>query len=101
MYFLIEDDDLLEKHNTIQDKVSAYIEKEFYSELVYNKKYLKVKKKSYGGKVIDFYNNKIPKVNPNHICLVVIKINSALKNDKNYYLQAFLMECKYIEKENK
>ena len=35
--FLIEDDDLLEKDNTIQDKVSAYIKKEFDSESVYNK----------------------------------------------------------------
>ena len=36
MSFLIEDDDLLEKYNTIWDKVSAYIKKEFDSELVYN-----------------------------------------------------------------
>ena len=28
-YFLIEDDDLLEKYNTIWDKVSADIKKEF------------------------------------------------------------------------
>ena len=27
IYFLIEDDDLLEKHNTIWDKVSAHIKK--------------------------------------------------------------------------
>ena len=27
MYFLIEDDDLLEKYNTIWDKVSPYINK--------------------------------------------------------------------------
>ena len=38
MYFLIENDDLLEKHNTIQDKVSADIKKEFNNEPVYNKK---------------------------------------------------------------
>ena len=43
MYFLIEDDDLLEKYNTIWDKVSADIKKEFDSEPVYNKKFLKAK----------------------------------------------------------
>ena len=43
MYFLIEDDDLLEKYNTIWDKVSADIKKEFDSEPVYNKKILKAK----------------------------------------------------------
>ena len=37
MYFLIEDDDLLEKYNTIWDKASADIKKEFDSEPVCNK----------------------------------------------------------------
>ena len=43
MYFSIEDDDLLELYNTIWDKVSADIRKEFDSEPVYNKNYLKTK----------------------------------------------------------
>ena len=38
MYFLIENDELLEKYNTIWDKVSADIKKEFDREPVYNKK---------------------------------------------------------------
>ena len=37
MYFLTEDDDLLEKYNTILDKVSADIQKNFDSESVYKK----------------------------------------------------------------
>ena len=37
-------DDLLEICNTIWDKVSADIKKEFHSEPVYNKNYLKKKK---------------------------------------------------------
>ena len=43
MYFLIEEDDLLEKYNTIWDTVSADIKKEFDSESVYNKNYFKTK----------------------------------------------------------
>ena len=43
MYFLIEDDDLLEKYNTIWDKASADIKKEFDSEPVYDKGFLKTK----------------------------------------------------------
>ena len=39
MYFLIEDDDLLEKYNTIWDRVSADIKNEFDSEPVYNKNF--------------------------------------------------------------
>ena len=41
--FIIEDDDLLEKYNTIWDKVSTDIKKEIDSESVCNKKFLKTK----------------------------------------------------------
>ena len=37
MYFLIEDDDLLEKYNTNWDKASADIKIEFDSRSVYKK----------------------------------------------------------------
>ena len=37
MYVFIEGDELLEKYNTICDKNSAYVKKEFDSESVYNK----------------------------------------------------------------
>ena len=40
---MIEDDDLLEKYNTIWDKVSGDIKKEFDSEPVYNIKVLETK----------------------------------------------------------
>ena len=94
MYFLIEDDDLLEKYNTIWDKVSADIKKDIDSESVYNKEFLKTKIKSHGDEVTDFYDKKIS----NHTCLAVISLDSALKKNDNYYPQVFLKECKYIEK---
>ena len=43
MYFSIEDDNLLEKCNTISDKVIADIRKEFDREPVYNKMFSKPK----------------------------------------------------------
>ena len=49
---MIEDDELIEKYNTIWDKVSA--EEEFDSEPDYNNNYLKPKIKSHGDKVTDF-----------------------------------------------
>ena len=58
MYFLIEDNNLIEKFSTIWDKVSADIKKEFDSEPVYNKNYLKTKIKSHGDEVTDFYDKK-------------------------------------------
>ena len=61
MYFLIEDDDLLEKYNTIWDKVSADIKKEFDSKPAYNKEFLKTKIKSHGDEVTGFYDKKFLK----------------------------------------
>ena len=49
MYFLIDDDTLLEKYNTIWDKFSTDIKKELDSEPVYSKIFLKTKIKSQGG----------------------------------------------------
>ena len=43
MYFLIEDDGLLEKYNTIWDKVSADIKKNLMANLFIIKKILKPK----------------------------------------------------------
>ena len=54
MYFLIEDDELLEKYNTVWDKVSADTKKECDSKPVYNKKFLKTKTKSHGDEATDF-----------------------------------------------
>ena len=98
MYFVIEDDDLLKKYNTIWNKVSAYIKKEFDSEPVYDKNYLKTKIKSHGDEVTDFYDKKTPKLDSSHTCLAAINLDSALKKDDNHYPQVFLKECKYIEK---
>ena len=39
----------------------------------------------------------IPKVESNHTCLAAISLDSAVKKDENYYLEAFLKECEYIE----
>ena len=59
MYLLIEDDGLLEKYNTVWNKVSADLKKEFDSEPIYNKEFLKTKIKSHGDEVTDFYDKKI------------------------------------------
>ena len=66
------------KHNEIWEKVSNIIEKEFNSELVYNKKYLKAEKKINAKK--DFL----------HICTKEIFIDSVYRKDKNYYPKVFL-----------
>ena len=76
MYFLIEDDDLLEKYNTIWNKVSADIKK-IDSKPTYNKEKLKTLIKFHRDEVTHFHDNEIPKVDYNHTCLAVISLDSA------------------------
>ena len=85
MYFLIKEDNLLGKYNTIWGKISVDIKKEFDSGLVYKQEILKLKIKSHGDEVTDFYDKKIPKVDSKQTCLAVISLDSALKKDGNYY----------------
>ena len=45
-YFMIEEESVFDKYMTILGKVSNTIKRKFNSELIYNKKYLKVEKDS-------------------------------------------------------
>ena len=70
-------DDLLEKYNTIQDKVNADIKKEFDSKPVlwlWND---------------NFHNEEIPKEDSNHTCLVIISLDFALKKMKTIIDKCF------------
>ena len=101
MSFFIEDNKLLEKYNEIQGKVKNIIIKELDSKPVYNEKNLKAKIKSYSGKInTNFHNNKKPKEGPQFIFSSVVLIDSilSLETGKDYYLQVFLEECKYVAK---
>ena len=70
--FLIEDYDLLEKCDTLQDKVSTDIKNEFDGKPFNNKKSFKTKTKSHRDEVADFYDKEIPKVDSHHTCSAVI-----------------------------
>ena len=48
-----------------------------------------------GDKVTDFYEKKIAKVDSNHTSLVIITLDSVVKNDENYYPQVFLKAFKF------
>ena len=41
----------------------------------------------------------MPEVGSDCTCLAAINVILLLKKDENYYLQAFLNECKYTDKE--
>ena len=99
LYFLIKDDELLEKKKKIWGKVSCNIKKGFDGESVYNEQYLKTKTKSYEGKInTNSHDERIPKESSHYICLFLILIDSVFKIGKNCYLQVMLEEFKYMVK---
>ena len=61
-------DDLLQKYNTIWDKVSADIKKELDSQSFYNKIFLKTKINSHSDEVTDFYHKKFLR------CILIILV---------------------------
>ena len=101
IYFLLKDNELFEKYNTIWDKVRAVMKKQFNSEPVYAKSNLKTKLKSSSDKAADFHNKEIPKVDSNYTYWAIISLDFALNKDGNYYPQVFLKVCKYFKKEKK
>ena len=85
MYFLIKVDDWLEKYNSIWDKASADIKKEFDSNPLYNN-FLKNKKKNLTVMELQIF---IVKGVANLTWLAVFSLDFGLNKDGNYYPQVF------------
>ena len=95
-FFLVYDQEVLNKYNKIWDKIKDSFEKRLDSEPVYNDKYIKSKISLYS---INFYDTKMLIENKRYICLFVILLDSIFANlHKEYYSQIFLKECKYTVK---
>ena len=95
-FFLVYDQEVLNKYNKIWDKIKDSFGKRLDSEPVYNDKYIKSKISLYS---INFYDTKMLIENKRYICLFVILLDSIFANlHKEYYSQIFLKECKYTVK---
>ena len=83
-------------------KLATLSEKNLTVNLYTMNKYVKIKIKSYNGKInTNFHNNEIPKEGFQRTYLSLILINSVYRKDKNYYPQVFLEKCTYAFKEKK
>ena len=95
-FFLVYDQEVLNKYNKIWDKIKDSFGKRLDSEPVYNDKYIKSEISLYS---INFYDTKMLIENKRYICLFVILLDSIFANlHKEYYSQIFLKECKYTVK---
>ena len=72
IYFLIKNDNLLNKYNTIWDKISTDAKVELNGIPVYNKTFLKTKTKVCSDEATDFHDKELHKVNSSFTCLVLL-----------------------------
>ena len=94
MSFKIEDNNVYLKYSQNWKKIKELLCVKFYSDPIYDDKYIKVKVKTFS-EVIDtlFTGNKIPKEKIEYVCIPVI--DSVLKVDRKNYPQVYLEQCKY------
>ena len=77
-------------------KIKKLLSVEFYSEPVYDEKYIKARVKIFEDKVITkFTDNKVPKENTNYSCIAAICVNSVIKLEKENYPQVNLEQYKF------
>ena len=82
MSFFIKDDKMWNKYDEIWDVIKDKLDIKFYSEPVYEYKYLKAKVREFNGVIkANFLNNAMPKENMYYSCIACITIDSVLTID--------------------
>ena len=102
MSFKIEDKSVYFKYTEIWNKIKNSLNSKFYSQPIYDDKYIKTKVKTFSSMINNLFSgNKIPKDRIHYICIAAICIDSVLRVDKKIYPQVYLEQCKYkINKES-
>ena len=85
MSFLIKNDRVLDKYNTISDKIKETLNIKFHSMPVYDEKYIKAKVSEFDGVIKTTF----------------LTIDSVMRMEKKIYPQVYLEECKYRMKKAK
>ena len=102
MSFKIEDESVYLKYTKIWNKIKNSLNSKFYSQPIYDDKYIKPKVKAFSSMINTLFSgNEIPKEINHYICISAISIDSVLRVDKKKFPQVYLEQCKYkIKKEN-
>ena len=102
MSFLIKDNEVWNKYDEIWEVIKGKLGINFYSEPVYEYKYLKAKVREFDRMIKTYFlSNNMPKENMNYTCIACITIDSVLTIDKKNHPQVYLEECKYRVKKCK
>ena len=84
--FMIKDDNVLDRHNKIWDKIKKKVNIKFHSMPVYDETYIKAKVREFDGKIkTNFLGDEVPKENTHYTCIACITIDSVMRMDKKNY----------------
>ena len=98
MSFKIKDDEVYIKYNQIWNQIKELLGVKFYSEPIYDDKYIKTKVKTFSSVVNTLFSDEIPKERVEYVCIACISVDSVLRVDKINYPQVYLEQCKYSMK---
>ena len=102
IFFVIKDDDVLDKYNEIWNKIKKTLNIKFHSMPVYDEKYIKAKVREFNGVIkTNFLGDEIPKESMHYICIACITIDSVMRMEKKNYSQVYLKAMQIQTKENK
>ena len=91
MSLKIEDDEIYVKYNQIWNKIEELLGVKFYSEPIYDDKYIKTKVKTFSSVVNTLLSgDEIPKERVEYVCISCISIDSVLKLKNKYHPQVYL-----------
>ena len=80
MYFMIKNDDVLDKYNEICNKIENKLNIKFHNPPVYNEKYLKAKVREFDGVIkTNFLGDKIPKQNKHYTWIASVTVDSVMR----------------------
>ena len=79
MFFMVKDDNVLDKYNKIWDNIKEKLNIKFHSMPVFDESYIKVKVREFDNKnKINFLGNGVPKENMHYTCIACITFDSVM-----------------------
>ena len=96
MSFKIGDESVYLKYTEIWNKIKDILNLKFYSQPIYDGKYIKTKVKTFSNSINTLFSGyEILRERMHYVCISAICIDSILRTDKKNYPQVYLEQSKY------
>ena len=98
MPFIIKDDSILVRYNEIWNKIKKTLGVKLHSMPVYDKKYIKAKKREFNGVIkTNFLVGEVPREAMHYTCIPCITIDSVMKIERKNYPRWLLLRWLPLE----